>query len=126
MENFRKPRRRNIFFVEQDNRITCLICNFTISVCKEYNIKRHYDTKHSSFSKFEGEDRNRIIESLCRSLVAQRNMFKKASSQLGDCVSLGIAALIAKIGRPFTDSNFAKECILSASEKMCPAATKKF
>ncbi len=70
----------------------CLICNFTISVCKEYNIKRHYDTKHSSFSKLEGEDRNRKNESLRRSLVAQRNMFKKASSQLGvGEVSLGTA-----------------------------------
>jgi hypothetical protein len=36
-------------------------------------------------------------------------VFKKASSQLGDCVevSLGFAALISKSGRPFTDGDFA-------------------
>lgn len=116
------------FFLGQDNISTCLICNFTISVCKEYNIKWHYDTNHSSFSKLEGEDRNRKIKSLHCFLVAQRNVFKKASSQLDDCVevSLGIAVLIAKSGCAFTDGNFAKECILLASEKVCSEGTKKF
>lgn len=116
------------FFVEQDSRSTCLICNFTISVCKEYNIKRHYETKHSECSKLEGEDRNRRIEFLRRSFVAQRNVFTKASAQLDNCVevSLEIAAIIAKSGRPFTDGDFAKQCILLAAEKLCPEATNKF
>jgi hypothetical protein len=25
----------------------CLICNESVSVTKEYNLNRHYDTKHS-------------------------------------------------------------------------------
>lgn len=115
------------FFIEQDKKIICLICNFAVSVCKEYNIKRHYETKHSAFSKIEGEARDRKIESLRRSLVAQRNVFTKASSQLDNCVevSVRIAALIAKTGRPFTDGDFAKECILLAAEKLCPETTNK-
>ena len=28
--------------------IICLICNDKIGVCKEYNIKRHYASKHES------------------------------------------------------------------------------
>ncbi|KFM75893.1 Transposable element Tcb1 transposase, partial [Stegodyphus mimosarum] len=97
------------------------------NVCKEYNIKRHYDTKHSTFSKLQGEDQNRKIKFFRHSLVAQRNVFTKASSQLDSCVevSLGIAALIAKSGCPFTDGDFAKECILLASKKVCPEAMQK-
>ena len=31
---------------------TCLICNVYVAVNKEFNIKRHYDVKHTNFSKF--------------------------------------------------------------------------
>lgn len=51
-------------FVEKNNRATCLICNFTVAVCKEYNVKRHYEAKHSTFSRFEGKERERKIELL--------------------------------------------------------------
>ena len=34
----------------------CLICNDTIAVLKEYNIRRHYESKHSShYSQFTGQ-----------------------------------------------------------------------
>ena len=34
----------------------CLICNESVSVAKEYNIKRHYETKHAVgvYGKLEG------------------------------------------------------------------------
>ena len=33
-----------------------MICNDTINVAKEYNIKRHYDTNHKElYSFFEGK-----------------------------------------------------------------------
>src|SRR5688572_6187321 len=36
----------------------CLICNDTIAVLKEYNIQRHYESKHSShYSQFTGQMR---------------------------------------------------------------------
>jgi len=38
--------------------IICFICKESISVLKEYNIRRHYETKHeTTFSKFTGESR---------------------------------------------------------------------
>ena len=27
----------------------CLLCNRPVSVCKEYNLRRHHDTEHSRF-----------------------------------------------------------------------------
>lgn len=41
-------------------------------------------------------------------------------------MSLEIAALIAKSGRPFTDGDFAKKCMLLAAEKVHPEAHSKF
>uniref|UniRef100_H2Z349 SPIN-DOC-like zinc-finger domain-containing protein n=1 Tax=Ciona savignyi TaxID=51511 RepID=H2Z349_CIOSA len=36
------------FIVQHNKDVVCLICQSTIAVMKEYNIKRHYDTKHSA------------------------------------------------------------------------------
>jgi hypothetical protein len=36
------------FFVQILQKPVCLICNESVSVMKEYNLKRHYDTKHAS------------------------------------------------------------------------------
>ena len=36
---------------------TCLICNQSVAVNKEFNIKRHYETKHSKFSEYRGQTR---------------------------------------------------------------------
>ena len=36
------------FVTELCDNIICLICNDKIAVCKEYNIKRHYGSKHGS------------------------------------------------------------------------------
>jgi len=36
------------FCIEFKNKIICLICRESIAVFKEYNIKRHYETKHKT------------------------------------------------------------------------------
>ena len=45
--------------------VVCLVCQVTIAVMKEYNVKRHYTTKHSSqFDKIVGQARVDKIEHL--------------------------------------------------------------
>lgn len=36
------------FFIEYRNKAMCLICNETVAVFKEFNIKRHYESKHQN------------------------------------------------------------------------------
>jgi hypothetical protein len=38
----------DLYFVETDGMSVCLICQESISAVKEYNLKRHYDTKHAT------------------------------------------------------------------------------
>ena len=46
------------FFVEQCGAPVCLICNEKLAVMKDYNLRRHYETRHKDvFSKFEGRMR---------------------------------------------------------------------
>ncbi len=39
--------------------VICLICKQVNSVLKEFNVKRHYETRHKSYDKFVGEERRR-------------------------------------------------------------------
>ena len=48
------------FFVQSKTgeKAICVICTETIAVRKEYNIRRHYDTKHAEiFSQFKEKER---------------------------------------------------------------------
>ena len=49
LELVKKSVKHNFFFVNHFGRSTCLICNESIAVNKEYNIKRHYESKHKMF-----------------------------------------------------------------------------
>lgn len=44
---FQEKWERAYFFVEVKNSPMCLICNQTLSVSKEYNLRHHYESNHS-------------------------------------------------------------------------------
>jgi hypothetical protein len=53
------------FFIETDDKPVCLICQRTVSVMKEYNLKRRYGSKHKGkFDCLTGELRKRKISNL--------------------------------------------------------------
>ena len=53
------------FFVKTDtNTANCLICSERIAVLKEYNLRRHYETKHQSkYSKPSDKLRTEFVGS---------------------------------------------------------------
>ena len=46
---FKEEWENNFFFVNHLERPTCVICHESIAFNKEYNIKRHYESKHKMF-----------------------------------------------------------------------------
>lgn len=116
------------FFVWSHNKVVCLICKNSVAIAKEYNVKRHYETQHPTFTKFTGELRKQKMLSLKRELIGQQAMFTKPiqDSETATEVSYEISRMIAKRSRPFNDGDFVKECIEIAAKKMCPEAAKKF
>ena len=61
------------FVSELFGNIICLICNDKISVCKEYNIKRQYVSKHESeYQTFNEKRRKTKIEELTKTIMSQR------------------------------------------------------
>lgn len=53
------------FFTLLKEKPICLICSESVSVLKEYNLKRHYETKHSAkYDVFTGSKRKQKMEEL--------------------------------------------------------------
>ncbi|UYV77791.1 EPM2AIP1 [Cordylochernes scorpioides] len=111
------------FVIESSNQALCLICNESIAVLKEYNMKRHYETKHSqNYSKYTGIVRTEKFEALKRGLKSQQSLFTKVKTEqkAATRASFRVALEIAKRGKPFTDGEMIKECIIAVVEEMCP------
>ncbi|UYV69372.1 EPM2AIP1 [Cordylochernes scorpioides] len=111
------------FVTESSNKALCLICNESIAVLKEYNMKRHYETKHSqNYSKYTGIVRTEKFEALKRGLKSQQSLFTKVKTEqeAATRASFRVALEIAKRGKPFTDGEMIKECIIAVVEEMCP------
>ena len=54
-----------------------MICQEKIAVLKEYNIKRHYSTKHADkFDAYTGQARIDKVNLLKRNIVGQQSFFQ--------------------------------------------------
>ncbi|KAL3881241.1 hypothetical protein ACJMK2_027697 [Sinanodonta woodiana] len=79
LRSFQDKWTMNYFFVEFKTKPICLICNNSVSVMKEYNIKQHYEAKHANkFDKYKGQFRQDQVNNLKRKLSAQRQIFTRA------------------------------------------------
>lgn len=116
-------------FVCVGEKPVCLVCNESVSVMKEYNIKRHYDSKHSSkFAYFQGQLRLDKVEVLKKQLQRQQHSFHKQNedSEASVKVSYIISEKIAHKSKPFTDGEFIKECMEAAADVLCPSQKQLF
>ena len=79
-EYFKTDGQKNIFFLQVNNKPTCLICNKTVLEFKECNIKRHYVTNHPpKYDKFKDQFRRDKITELKKVLVRQQSVFTSLS-----------------------------------------------
>ncbi|XP_027271907.1 general transcription factor II-I repeat domain-containing protein 2 [Cricetulus griseus] len=66
---FQEKWERAYFFLEVQNIPTCLICKQSVSVSKEYNLRRHYQTNHSRhYDQYSGQARDEKLQELKRGL----------------------------------------------------------
>lgn len=117
------------FFVEHRDIPTCLICMDKVAVHKEYNIRRHYSTKHAEeYGKYLGDEREDRVAKLKTCLLRQQDFFKKASKESEAAIkaSYVVSEMIAKAGKPFKDGEFIKQCMLQAASIVCPEKKAQF
>ena len=92
MRIFKECWTEQYFFICHNGQPLCPICQEMIAVKKEFNIKRHYESKHSKYSEYTGLIRIDKIKALKKSISKQQMVFTKINenSEKGTRVSLAI------------------------------------
>jgi len=110
-------------FTDIAGKAVCLICGANVAVFKEFNLRRHYETKHQDNLKdLNAEQKIRKVEELKKNLTFQQKFFTRAKSQSEAAVkaSFIVAEEIAKAARPFTEGEFLKSCMIKVCDVVCP------
>ncbi|KAL3864044.1 hypothetical protein ACJMK2_005756 [Sinanodonta woodiana] len=103
------------FFIKSCEKALSAICNETVAVMKEYNLRRHHQRKHQEkYVQLEGKVRSENFSKLQNQLISQRTLFSKFSNEneFLTKASYKVAYVLAKSGKPFTDGEVVKECLL--------------
>ncbi|XP_033987943.1 SCAN domain-containing protein 3-like [Trematomus bernacchii] len=101
----------------------CLICNEVVAACKEYNIKRHHETKHDTFKVAfppKTEARKRNIEAMTAGYAHSSRILVRGltAQQKVTTASLKASWVLAKHNRPFTDAEVFKEVMVTVLEEL--------
>ena len=102
--------------IEINGMLQCLICQETISVVKEYNLKRHYKSGHEAkYDNIRSQQREDKIKKLTKLVRWQQTAITRLGGD-DDSVkaSYMIAQDIAKNIKSFCDGDFVKDCIIHA------------
>ena len=116
------------FFTDVGDKAVCLICSETVSVFKEYNVKRHFETKDNGFgNNLSNEERQKKATTLAKRFKQQQTMFKKSSSLQRNVTKASFVSAnkIAKQNKSFSDREFIKECMVDAISVVCPEIRSK-
>ena len=108
------------YFVKSDNHtVGCLIGTKNVSVLKNYNRGRHYETKH--FSKYLNTLSGKLLTEKFQLMkrifaVSKKSDVKKSTkSETVTRTSFKIVQKIIEREKPFTDGNHVKKCMNSKS-----------
>ena len=116
--SFNERWKNNYFFVPNKNKVTCLIYNEVIKQ-KEYNVKRHFESCDKEFKQLSGEVCNQEIATLKRNLSHQQSVFENLQDVSKSAVraSFYVAQFMGESGRPFTDPEFVKKCLIKIRQE---------
>lgn len=108
-------------FVQCKEKAVCVICQETVAAFKEYNLRRHYESK-DKYDSLQGQMRTDKLSKLKSGLSTQQNTFVRQAqlNQSSVLASFRVAHLIASSGKPFTDGEFVKKCLIAVTEEVCP------
>ena len=100
-----------VFLTKVGNKAVCLLCSQSVAVLKEYNISRHYVTKHENYgNNLSAVERQTRATELDRKLARQQNVFVKGklAEKASTHASYRVAYNIATHSKPSSDGEFLK------------------
>ena len=71
-----QPQLGNDYFsTEVTGRCICLICNDTVPIMKDYNVRQHNETKHPTYTSYTDVEREEKVKKMTASLQSQQQLF---------------------------------------------------
>jgi hypothetical protein len=116
------------YFILNKGLPVCLLRNESVSVNKEYNLKRHFTSRHADHQKIDGlKLRKDEIQKLKKNLDTQQQMFNKQTTQHHSIVkaSFVVSGKIAKHSKSFGEAESIKECLVDVASIICPEKKKR-
>lgn len=126
---FNKEWTAKYFFTEVRSKAVCLICQETVAVFKEYNIGRHFSSKHAGYASNQStQERAATAQRLVANLQAQQNVFVRQSTiqESSTKASFLLAFKLARASKPLSEGEFLKECMVETAGLLCPESKNKF
>lgn len=109
-------------FIESHGALLCLICTERIASFKKSNVKRHFETHHAAFAaKYPvGESRKKACAELQRKLHVGQQQMQTWTDTTGSTNAASFAAAlgIVRHGKPFTDGEYVKSCMLNMATEL--------
>ncbi|KAJ9587883.1 hypothetical protein L9F63_018664, partial [Diploptera punctata] len=81
---------------------------------KEYNIKRHYQIKHSHFDKFDGDEHTEKANELLSKVTAQQQLL----IQGGSIRQRNVTEASYEVSKLIADGEFVKKCLTAVAKKL--------
>ncbi|KAK2814429.1 hypothetical protein Q5P01_000472 [Channa striata] len=116
-------------FIMVKEKPICLVCGANMSVSKEYNIRRHFETRHhDKYKDLNANERLKKVEEMKKGLMSRQTMFTKAKSQSEASVkaSFIVAQEITKSARHFNEGEYVKMCMVKICEVVCAKKKQAF
>uniref|UniRef100_A0A3P9JPU4 SPIN-DOC-like zinc-finger domain-containing protein n=1 Tax=Oryzias latipes TaxID=8090 RepID=A0A3P9JPU4_ORYLA len=109
--HFKQKWEDDYFFAEISSKAVCRICQQSVAVLKEYNIRRHYETKHAVFSRYKGEARKKKSSELLSKLRSQQ-------ATLTRCLSTAASIMCPSQERVFSQISLSRNTVTRRVEDL--------
>uniref|UniRef100_A0A3P9K523 SPIN-DOC-like zinc-finger domain-containing protein n=1 Tax=Oryzias latipes TaxID=8090 RepID=A0A3P9K523_ORYLA len=109
--HFKQKWEDDYFFAEISSKAVCLICQQSVAVLKEYNIRHQYETKHAVFSRYKGEAQKKKSSKLLSKLRSQQ-------ATLTRCLSTAASIMCPSQERVFSQINLSRNTVTRRVEDL--------
>ncbi|XP_047482993.1 general transcription factor II-I repeat domain-containing protein 2A-like [Penaeus chinensis] len=126
MQSFPRKWSSSYLFTEVNGKPVCLVCSQQVSVLKEYNLRRQFETE--KYKNLQGQQRLEKVNELLMALKKQQSVFSRSREISDTAVKANylIANEIKLASKPFSEGEFVKTCMLKAAETVCPEKRQAF
>lgn len=126
------PEWNKLFFMLHKDTAQCVICQKTVGVMKDYNMRRHFESVHPEYAKIDAAKKKQEFTRLSSALQRQTALFVKSitaaqtTAASNTTASYRVAYLVATRLKPFTDGKLVKDCVLAIADEVCPEKKAAF